>query len=231
MLRQLLKYKYLLIGLLIGFLYYSSYNYKDLQNEYAKILNISGKQRMLSQRLVILSKIYHVKRTSSLRKELEDTLLEIELAHKYLVKNTFTPELESIYFKQGLDKNIKTYLSNFYNLLKTNDENYITNARDNSKNILIQLDSAVKAYEKYINEQIKNIDIYKNMMITGLLLTIFILLYFFMELRSRSKINTELSNELQKTIDIISEYVIYSKTDLKGVILEASDAFCSIAQY
>jgi PAS domain S-box-containing protein len=41
----------------------------------------------------------------------------------------------------------------------------------------------------------------------------------------------EKTNELQKSIDIISDYVIYSKTDLKGTITYASNAFCKISGY
>ncbi|MEA3498295.1 MAG: PAS domain S-box protein [Campylobacterota bacterium] len=36
---------------------------------------------------------------------------------------------------------------------------------------------------------------------------------------------------IQKSDEIISKNVIYSKTDLKGIITEASDAFCSISGY
>ncbi|MCK5111211.1 MAG: ABC transporter substrate-binding protein [Arcobacteraceae bacterium] len=39
------------------------------------------------------------------------------------------------------------------------------------------------------------------------------------------------TQELQKNIDMISKYVIFSKTDLKGIITEASDAFSDISQY
>ena len=37
--------------------------------------------------------------------------------------------------------------------------------------------------------------------------------------------------ELTKLSNIISRYVIYSKTDIKGYITEVSDAFCEISQY
>jgi PAS domain S-box-containing protein len=52
------------------------------------------------------------------------------------------------------------------------------------------------------------------------------------------KLNEELEHkveqqtkEIQKNLDIISKYVIYSKTDLKGNITEVSEAFCDISQY
>ena len=231
LIKQISKRQYLLIVLFAGLLYYISYNYMHSQNEYAKILNVSGKQRMLSQMLVILSETFYDKKTPKSKKEFQDALYEIEHAHLYLRSKIFTPELRSIYFKQGLDKNIKAYLLNFHNFIKTNDEKYIITARDASKNILVQLDNSVKEYERYINEQIKNVDTYKDIMIGGFLLTIIILLYLFIELRNQLKSNSILSQELQKNIDIISKYVIFSKTDLKGIITEASDAFSDISKY
>ena len=39
------------------------------------------------------------------------------------------------------------------------------------------------------------------------------------------------TKELQKNFDIISEYVIFSKTDLDGIITEVSDSFCKISKY
>jgi len=41
----------------------------------------------------------------------------------------------------------------------------------------------------------------------------------------------EQTSELLKSLDIISKEVIYSKTNLKGVITEVSEAFCKISQY
>ena len=39
------------------------------------------------------------------------------------------------------------------------------------------------------------------------------------------------TQELQKSLHIMSKYIIYSRTNLKGIIIEASDAFCDISQY
>ncbi|MEA3498555.1 MAG: PAS domain-containing sensor histidine kinase [Campylobacterota bacterium] len=234
MIKFILKYKYFLVALLVGISYYTIQiilQPKGFQNEYSKILNISGKQRMLSQRLIVVSTIYYTEKTKESKKELENILKEIEFAHKYLIKKIFTKKLENIYFNDGIDKNLKIYLSNFYNLLKTDDKKYIVQARDNSKIILLQLDSAVKAYEIYIHKKIKDVDKYKDIMIVGILIAIIILLFLFIELRNQLKSNNTLSKELQKTIDIISEYVIFSKTDLKGNITDASDAFCDISGY
>jgi PAS domain S-box-containing protein len=51
------------------------------------------------------------------------------------------------------------------------------------------------------------------------------LIYFLI----KKQILTE--QNLSNLDDILSEYVIYSKTDLRGIITEVSDAFCAISQY
>ena len=82
-----------------------------------------------------------------------------------------------------------------------------------------------------------------NRLYSILILLIFMMgvLYIFFKKQQMSmveKYNNELEDaikektiELQKSIDIISENVIYSRTDKKGVITYASKAFCKISEY
>ena len=51
------------------------------------------------------------------------------------------------------------------------------------------------------------------------------------ELKNKDSLIVKKSKELNNSILTMSKYVIYSKTDLKGIITEASDAFCVISQY
>ena len=204
---------------------------QESKNEYAKILNTSGKQRMLSQKLFVLSSEYFHNKDPKIKKELIATIKEIESVHKYLRTKIFTEQLRKIYLENNLDKNLSNYLSNYYKLLETNEQKYLIKAGKNSKKILIQLDNAVNEYEKYIDSEIKNVDLYKDIMIAGFLITIAILLSLFLEIRKQLKVNNKLSSKMQKMMDTLSKYVIYSKTDLKGRITEVSEAFCKISEY
>ena len=147
-------------------------------NEYAKIINMSGKQRMLSQRLVILASSFNVEPNNVNKSAFKDALLEIETAHKFLLTKVFTKKLEDIYFKENLDKNLKKYLSHFYNLLETQDRKNVYNARNSSKDILVQFDKAVKEYEKYANDQLKELNNYEFYLMLGTLFVLFLEVVF-----------------------------------------------------
>ena len=139
--------------------------------ELAKIINMSGKQRMLSQRLIILAQNYF--ENPLLKQPLQDAINEILKAHNFLKTKIFTQKLHEIYFEKGLDKNLKEYVKNFQNLLYLPDIIFLKDARNKSLSILKQLDSVVKAYEEYANAQVKRA---KNIEYYMMILTLFVLL-------------------------------------------------------
>ncbi len=224
-------------------------NTKAIQKnkEYGEIINISGKQRMLSQKLVIISTNYLTSRDKKFRLKLQDTIKEMEKAHKYLLTKIFTKKLEDIYYKEKLNENLLNYIDIFNKILQTHDRKYFNQARLKSSDILAQLDKAVKEYERYAKEQLDIMSKYE------LLLTIITLIVLLLEVvfifrpasnqieknkKDLEGLNEHLEDrvkeqtrELQKNIDIVSNYVIYSKTNKKGIITEVSDAFCRISGY
>jgi len=139
--------------------------------ELAKIINMSGKQRMLSQRLIILAQNYF--ENPLLKQPLQDAINEILKAHNFLRTKIFTQKLHEIYFEKGLDKNLKEYVKNFQNLLYLPDIIFLKDARNKSLSILKQLDSLVKAYEEYANAQVKRAKTIEYYM---MILTLFVLL-------------------------------------------------------
>ena len=147
-------------------------------DEYGKIINISGKQRMLSQRLVIVADSFFSEQNKTNLKVLKNTIQELEVAHKYLLTKVFNKELETIYFREDLDKNLAKYLSNFHKLIDTKDESHLLNARLSSKDILTQLDKAVKEYEKHLNHQLKTLSEYEFYLMMTTLFVLFLTIVF-----------------------------------------------------
>ena len=148
--------------------------------EYGKIINISGKQRMLSQKLVILGLNYMAHKNKHSQKELENAILEINSSHQYLLTKVFTKKLSNIYYKENLDLELKKYINNFKKLLLTHEEQYLHKARISSNTILKKLDRAVKEYEKYANQQLGTIlDLEFYLMIVTLFVLLLEVLFIF----------------------------------------------------
>ena len=141
--------------------------------EHGKIINISGKQRMLSQKLVILGKNSITYKNEQSKEKLQDAIVEIASSHRYLLTKVFTKELNDIYYNQKLDAELKNYILNFKQLLLTQDEKYLITARTTSDKILKKLDKAVKEYERYAREQLETLASYEFYL---MLVTLFILL-------------------------------------------------------
>ena len=141
--------------------------------EYGKIINISGKQRMLSQKLVILGLNYIANKSQYSKKELEDAISEISSSHQYLLTKVFTQELSDIYYKENLNKELLNYIDNFKNLLITHEKKYLDKARITSNLILKKLDRAVKEYERHANTQLEILTNYEFYL---MLFTLFLLL-------------------------------------------------------
>ncbi len=166
-------------------------------NEYAKIINISGKQRMLSQRLIVLTINYKEDQTINNKKQLLNTLNAMEKAHKYLLTKQFTPMIKTIYQKNGLNNNLNNYLAYFYKVINKDDFSNMENARNDAKSILLQLDKIVKEYEKYANEQLILLKQYEFYL---MLSTLFILLFsaFFIFLPASKQILRQTAKIVEK---------------------------------
>ncbi len=170
-------------------------NVVNSNKELARIINVSGKQRMLSQRLIILGQNYY--ENSFKRPEFVKDLSDIKIAHDYLLSKVLTSKLNEIYYgKNSLDKNLKRYLKHFDNLLLLNNPMFLKLARDESLIILLQLDSAVREYEKFANDKLEiasNYEFY--IMITTLLI---LLLEVFFIFRPASRKIDKNTKELQR---------------------------------
>jgi len=219
----------------------------DKNKELGKIINISGKQRMLSQKLVIAAANYISTKDLQYKSELEDVMIEMEQAHKYLLTKVFTDKLRKLYYYNNLNANLLCYFDIFHNLIKTNEQEYFDEARLEAAFILKQLNLAVKEYEEYAKEQLNTMLKYE-LILTFITLLVLLLEVVFIfrpaskqiehDKKALNELNSNLQDkvkeqtkELQKNIDIVSNYVIFSKTNKKGIITEVSDAFCNISGY
>ncbi len=205
-----------------------------------KIINISGKQRMLSQKLLLLASNFIKEPSDEIKNRLLKNIDLIKTNHEYLLKNSTSEVITKLYKEGGLDEDLKKYIYKLNLLINSKDINLLYELNLFSEELLQKLDNAGKTYEygyktKLNLLQIKGIFIF----ISILVIIIFEWIFIFEPASNKIEKNTkslktaikEKTKELQKSIDIISENVIYSRTDLNGTIIYASKAFCEISGY
>jgi PAS domain S-box-containing protein len=101
-----------------------------------------------------------------------------------------------------------------------------------SRKYFTQIKNIMDKYFKKISNNLENnLSSNKKLIIVANIIALIIIILtmlFIFKITLKQVINKNKINRLNK---ILSKYVIYSKTDLKGVITEVSEAFCKIAKY
>lgn len=230
-----LENRYIPALLLIVVLAFFAYvNVKEIMQSIqddGKIINISGKQRMLSQKLIIDAKNYL--ENEQQKTTFKATIEQLKLSHELLTKDIKFTSLQELYFTDGLDKDIQNYLQGFKTILETKDEKLLYTLRDESKYILIKLDSAVKLYEQINKNKLSTLQQRAiNIFLLILILLALEAIFIFYPASKKINNNTEhLKTELKDAFEFISEHISYSKTDTKGIIIDVSKAFCKASGY
>jgi PAS domain S-box-containing protein len=140
----------------------------DSQADDGKIINISGRQRMLSQKIALFAVNYKTK-------QLKKTVELMENSHKELLTRELSNRLKTIYFSPPymLDEKVKKYIKKAKIFVEKADGRSLTYLLKNSQNLLKDLDLAVEAYQK--DTELKTKKLQKNEFYI-LLLTLFTLL-------------------------------------------------------
>ncbi|MCB1782510.1 MAG: response regulator [Alphaproteobacteria bacterium] len=133
----------------------------------ATILNMSGRQRMLSQRTVLLASQFVMSQDSEQKKKISDDLstmiVLMEHSHEELVSSfgnldRMPANLRDLYFGKefSLDQNVRDFLRNLSSLIAGEYDGQSTRFRDllqQSQTLLLALDKAVNLYEDDFNSR------------------------------------------------------------------------------
>ncbi|HFU75582.1 MAG TPA: hypothetical protein ENK66_04975, partial [Arcobacter sp.] len=205
-----LKQIYVIVFLsLIFWAFFAFYTMNQLiasQEKYANLINISGKQRMLSQKTTLMVKRYLETQDKKLFIHSMELHSLMENDHNYILKNLTSQEIKSIYYNEPylLDKKLQLYFSLLDSFHKKPTKNLANQIESYSFDLLPKLNDAVYAFEKEANEKIVILKEREMFILIGTLLTI-ILEALLIVLPSLKKIKHKEDELLQKNITLEEE--------------------------
>lgn len=168
-----LRIKYLLalglVAITVTTAVYSVYLIFKLQKEDAQLINIAGKQRMLSQKISLygVRDIYNTPQSQHSVELMRAAIREFAENHNYLSNQPHLPKsVKSLYFNEPelLDKKIRAYVKEANNYLATGVKNTPAIWEETfTDRILFNLNRIVEAFEEHALARIsslENIQIY-----------------------------------------------------------------------
>jgi PAS domain S-box-containing protein len=126
----------------------------DSQRNDGEVINMSGKQRMLSQKIALLSMKKDLK-------ELQDVVVHMESSHKKLLSISTSPRIYNCYYQQpsGIDVGVKKYLQAAKSYIDSNatSQEALGYIVAHSEELLKKLDKVVYLYQQEAEQKIDNL--------------------------------------------------------------------------
>ena len=208
----------------------------DLNGEFLGFVEFISKLNFISKNLKFekIEPIFILSREKS--KKLIEPFSKIFIGDNYIVNIDANQSILKYIERIGIDKflNIENYLL-FDQYIVTNLQIKDTNGQDMGL-FLLFFEKNRLDYSSLIN--FKNQYLYIVIIFSILYLIVFLYLLKTMyakeldnDVKIKTKMIQEQQNKLEKLLDIYDKNVIFSRTDLRGIITHASSAFCKISGY
>ncbi len=198
-------YMYIFALSLIGLLALGSYlnleRLIDAQSNDAEAINISGKQRLLSQRILY----YTVTKDC---KNLSRSADEMERMHKKLLSLPMEENVHALYFKKPvmLDKQIEEYLALVREYVKTKGGALSKKILKEGSQLQRKLDEAVSLYQKNAEEKVRRLHTFEFVIFVATIISLVLVAFFiFRPLNNAIKKKTKELLEAKEYSDIITQ--------------------------
>ena len=176
-----LKYIYTFVFISLAgwalFAYFTTTQIINTQEEHTYIINIAGKQRMLSQKTALIAKRYYESRDNKLKEHLQILYNSMATDHKYILqKFIISPETHALYYEDPvqLKKKVDNYLRAIEKFLTDNELHALQDIEHLSYELLPVLDKAVTIFETESIRQTQLLLEREVFILIGTLLTLFL---------------------------------------------------------
>ena len=213
------------------------------EKKYAELINISGKQRMLSQRTSLLAHLYIETADPRHLDALNESRVTMEAEHRYLMAHLPSETMRRFYEEapERLDESVRGYLALLERFVGSSQIHLVDGIFDASSALLPVLDRAVKAYEQEsdaVTNRLMRVEFY---ILMGTLLTLLLEALFIIrpvlrratwnlrELDRRVHEQTEQLSIYKKLVESANEAIIITGPDNR--IVSVNPAFTEITGY
>lgn len=217
---KMTKIVYLIVFISLGF--WSLFAYKTInelieeQKIYAKLINLSGKQRMLSQKTTLFAKRSFETNSDELKKHFIKLKELMKSEHNFILDNLTSQKIKDIYFNSSkdLDNKVRSYFFLLDSFEKEATLEIIKEIEEASFKLLPVLNFAVYAFEDEITQKTQELQQRELYILIGALLTLFLEAIFIVipsvkateySLKVLEEANQNLENRVQEEIKKIKK--------------------------
>ncbi|MBD3841546.1 MAG: diguanylate cyclase [Campylobacterales bacterium] len=164
-----------------SFAYYTMHSLISSQSYYAKLINLSGKQRMLSQKgAFLVSKVIQNQHNQELKIHLQNVVDEFKSNHLFIIEN-LSNQAKKFYFEPpiGLDKQARFYVQLLEEFVISPSKAKESVIFQDSQALLINLDKAVSIFQNESEIKTKSLQQQELYILLGTIMTIILEAYFF----------------------------------------------------